>query len=156
MSSGNQATPRKYLAGTSQVPDGSLMGSRYWTCDECGGEFDVDVTPSRHKRYAHPSVGLFRWRQRRWWGWLSRHLYTLGISSGGCHSGHGDGWIVRNHYRGRRPYVLGIKRERWGDPWHRIRYGHWPNRVVIGMCGTCCPWPCCGATGLDHAEGCDG
>jgi hypothetical protein len=107
------------------------------------------------KSFLDPSPGLFRWRQRRWWGWLSMKMYTAGITSHGVHSGHADGWIVRNGYRGKRPYILGIERERWGDPWHRVKYGHWPERVW-GFCGKCAPWACCGATGAEHAEGCDG
>jgi hypothetical protein len=59
-------------------------------------------------------------------------------------------------FRGQRPYVLGLKREAWGYPWHLIRYRHWPVSVGMGMCGKCAPWPCCGATGLNHADDCDG
>lgn len=108
------------------------------------------------RAWTDPAPGVLRWRQRRWWHWLVSQLYTLGVISSNVSSGHPDGWIVWGlGWRGKRPYILGIERERWGHPWHRVRRGHWPNNVGIGICGFCAPWPCCGATGYDHAEGCD-
>lgn len=101
-----------------------------------------------------PSPGFLRWRQRKWWSRLSLQMYVAGITSGGIHSSAPGGWIVSNHYRGKRPYILWLKREEWGYPLHFLRYHHWP-RNVWGFCGVCAPWQCCGAVGFDHAEDCE-
>lgn len=116
----------------------------------------MDSAASRSALY--PTPGIFRWRQRRWWGWCCTQMYVLGIVSGGVSSGHPDGWIRRNFWRGERPYILGFQKHTWGrwPLWHRVRFGHWPETVWMGLCGICAPWPCCGATGMEHAEGCDG
>ena len=102
--------------------------------------------------------GLFRWRAWRWLRWVDLYiLYSSGLTSGGGVSGSKWGWLLHNpHWRGKRVYILWIKRRKWGYPWHLLRTGHWPNPVIWGICGKCCPWPCCGATGYDHVEGCEG
>ena len=105
-----------------------------------------------------PQPGILLWRQRQWWGWLVGRMYVLGISSGSVAKGHEDGWIHRPFFRGDRPYILGFRKFSWGR-WplaHRLRYGHWPVTVHLGMCGVCAPWPCCGSTGYGHEEDCDG
>lgn len=91
---------------------------------------------------------------------LVGRLYWLGVISGSGATTNGRfeteyGWrLTHVSWKGARPYVLGFKRQNWA-PWHRIRRGHWPYTISLGLCGRCSPWPCCGAIGLDHAEGCD-
>ncbi|MCR4338810.1 MAG: hypothetical protein NUW01_02870 [Gemmatimonadaceae bacterium] len=85
----------------------------------------------------------------RFWTWA----YTVGLISGSAWQGGGRG-TYRVSFRGKRPYVLYLRREEWGYPWHWLRYRHWPE-MVFGFCGKCGPWQCCGATGYDHAEGCE-
>ena len=121
-------------------------------CDECQGEYGPG-----HRKMAHRTAGILRWRQRRLWGWLVGRMYVLGIISGSVASGHERGWIYHSlHWRGERPYIFGFQKHGWGRLpfWHRIRYGHWPETVWLGMCGVCGPWQCCGATGFDHADDC--
>ena len=127
-------------------------GDNYY-CAACDGFYGS----KRHVKLAHPKPGPFRWRQRRWWSWLVGQMYALGIIAGSVHSGHEGGWIVHGlHWRGSRPYILYMHGYTWGRVplWHRLRRGHWPETVYLGMCGVCAPWQCCGATGFDHAEGC--
>lgn len=96
------------------------------------------------------------WREWRLTHQLARRAYVLGVIAGRGLSSTGHGWrLFHIRFRGKRPYVLGLKREKWGYPWHLIRYRHWPGPIVWGFCGKCAPWPCCGATGLDHAEDCE-
>jgi hypothetical protein len=136
-----------------RTPDAALGRDPGWTwCDECQGEY-----PRGHRKVAHRTPGIFRWRQRRWWSWLVGRMYVLGIISGSVHSGSETGWIVHSlGWRGSRPYILGTQSFSWGRVplWHRLRFGHWPETVWMGLCGVCAPWPCCGATGFDHKEGC--
>ncbi len=97
------------------------------------------------------------WRRWKITLWAAHRAYALGVIAGSGQRGTGTGWeLMFVHFRGRRPYVLGIERERWGYPLHWLRHGHWPEPVVFGLCGKCSPWPCCGATGLDHADDCEG
>jgi len=88
---------------------------------------------------------------------LCRKAYVLGLISAFGVTGAEDGcWrVCYVGWRSARPYVLGLKRERWGYPWHFLRTGHWPRPVWAGLCGICAPWPCCGATGYDHADDCE-
>lgn len=96
------------------------------------------------------------WRRWRLTHRLASRAYVLGIISGSGSRGTGDGWeLFYIGWRGRRPYVLGLEREAWGHPWHFIRHRHWPLMVWGGICGKCAPWPCCGATGMDHADDCE-
>lgn len=133
------------------MPDALRSADWRW-CAECEGHY-----PPGHRKIAHRTPGIFRWRQRRWWASFVHNAYAAGLISGSVSSGHNGGWIVHSlRWRGRRPYVLWIEAARWEHPWHRVRRGHWPEPIVMGLCGKCAPWPCCGATGMDHAEGCDG
>lgn len=122
-------------------------------CAACDG-----IYGKGHAKVAHPKPGPFRFRQRRWYGWLVHWMYGVGIIGGSIWSGHADGWIVHG-LRWRtwpRPYILGRPRRAWGR-WplvHRLCYGHWPETVWLGRCGVCGPWDCCGATGFDHAPDC--
>lgn len=99
-------------------------------------------------------------KPRRWriTLWAAHRAYVLGIIAGSSQSTGGGraGWELNYvNWRGRRPYVLGLERERWGYQFHWLRYRHWPEPIAFGACGKCSPWPCCGATGLDHAEHCE-
>lgn len=82
-------------------------------------------------------------------GWA----YSMGVVSGGFYSytaaGDECGVFLDLHPR---PYVLGKKRERWLHP---VRYGH-RFYDVLGMCGKCVPWPCCGSIDVGHAADCEG
>lgn len=87
---------------------------------------------------------------RRLWS----RCYTLGITSNGpgwCWDTHGEHLTHRPRLRGSRPYVLGVKRETWRCWLHGHRRG---EPVGFGYCGRCVPWPCCGATTLDHHPDC--
>lgn len=86
---------------------------------------------------------------------LASRLYALGVASGDTWGLQGDTQTVQVHWRGKRPYILGWPRPKWRC---LLRYRHWPTSHMIfaGFCGKCCPWPCCGAITLDHADGCDG
>jgi hypothetical protein len=100
------------------------------------------------------------WRRWRITLRAASSAYALGIIAGsgqkGCPGARGGWELVYINWRGSRPYVLGLERERWGYPLHWLRYRHWPEPVWAGMCGKCAPWPCCGATGFDHADDCEG
>jgi hypothetical protein len=105
------------------------------------------------------TAGFLRWRDRGITHRIVHKLYVLGVISGSGATTNGryqteHGWrLTFVSFHGRRPYVLGLEREAWGYPWHLLRYRHWPE-MVWGCCGKCAPWPCCGATGYEHAEGC--
>ncbi len=94
-----------------------------------------------------------------------RLAYTLGIVSGtGWTLDRPDGWrITHIGFRGRRTYILGVDRDRFTQRRHCYRsqiagHGRWhrysPTQMLGDICGVCCPWPCCGATGEDHAADC--
>jgi hypothetical protein len=95
---------------------------------------------------------------------VSRYAYTLGLISGGV---AGFNHREKGNFQGMyldwkpRPYVLGKEREAWGwlfcKPFHRLKRGHWPGPLLTlfgPTCGTCVPWPCCGATGWRHTDDC--
>lgn len=97
----------------------------------------------------------------QWWVdfacWFNSKLYVLGVISGsGFGSFHRDGvWRYDAHINldfRPRPYVLGRQRKFW---FHLPRFGH-GYYEVMGMCGKCAPWPCCGSIGYDHAADCGG
>ncbi len=98
---------------------------------------------------------LTSWREWELTHRLVSRAYGLGIISGSGSSSTASGrWrLFHVSFRGRRPYILNRKRREWGAPWHRLKYGHWPE-WIWGFCGKCGPWDCCGATGVDHAPGC--
>lgn len=98
------------------------------------------------------------WRHWRLTGRLASWAYALGIISGYSSSTCPDYegfWChrFRRSLRGKRPYVLGWRREKWACI---LRYRHWPGEDIgcMGRCGKCIPWTCCGSTGYDHVEGC--
>jgi hypothetical protein len=99
----------------------------------------------------------WRWRGWRITGWLNSKAYALGITAGaswGTCSQPGHRCCHRKaSWRGKRPYVLGWRREKWACI---LRYRHWPGEDIgfMGRCGKCVPWTCCGSTGYDHADGC--
>lgn len=93
---------------------------------------------------------LMRLRSSRRYGDLLGHLYALGVISGACHSyGGGKPPEHRGHWRGRRPYVLGFQRERWGCLIKRHHVASDEERYG-GLCGRCMPCPYCGETRWDH------
>ena len=118
-----------------------------------------------------------RWHWRRWHltRWVFGRLYWLGITSNGgssgnhCHlftpypdpcQGHSPkwGWVAHGPGWGSllrpRVYILGWEVWKWGC---LLRRHHWPGEHIgLGACGKCAPWPCCGATTLEHAVWCEG
>lgn len=95
------------------------------------------------------------WRYWRIAHRLAGRAYWLGIISGSVLEGSPRGWqLTHVYWRGHRPYALGFDTTNW-LPWHVVRYRHLPNNVGMGICGKCSPWPCCGSTGMDHADQCE-
>jgi len=105
----------------------------------------------------------------RWLHRLASLLYVAGITrtGGSARTGGHDpvgGWIydlpqwrdVLPRRGQMRPYMLGKPSEWWdcqrtqGLSLRR----HRPGPFVWGICGTCHPWPCCGAIGLTHTREC--
>ena len=101
----------------------------------------------------------------RHWGWrrwaLTRRIscwgYTIGITTGACYTfdpgPHGcDGCISGTRVRGKRTYILGIRRE----VWRCWLVGHHRRGIEVGYgnCGKCVPWPCCGSQQEAHVPGC--
>jgi hypothetical protein len=98
-----------------------------------------------------------RWKSWRIWWQINMRLYTLGITSSG-----GGLWmgrcefcgIERQHmapcWRGRRPYILGARREFWTC----LRRGHRRSPTDYGLCSVCCPCPSCGSTNPSHDGDC--
>jgi hypothetical protein len=118
-------------------------------CPECRlGEYYEKDRQARRCRH---------WPWRRWRishrvaGWC----YTLGVTSGGGSWTYGDGhsgcmgWLPS--LRGKRVYILGVKREVWQCWRQRHRCG---EEVGFGFCGKCVPWSCCGSEREAHAAGC--
>jgi hypothetical protein len=90
----------------------------------------------------------------RLWCWLAHKTYSIGLSSGGCHSWLSDGTpVTRINWRGKRCYFLGWERQKWRCV---LKFHHWPRDwpVAFGLCGRCVPWSCCGSTWRDHAADC--
>lgn len=100
---------------------------------------------------------------------VARFLYCSGITRSGGGSSHWGrdphgtvymlpSWRHVLPRKGRlRPYVLWLPSDWWecqqAQGW-RLRGRHKPGPFVHGLCGTCTPWPCCGATGNAHAPEC--
>jgi hypothetical protein len=121
--------------------------------------------------------GRWHWRRWRLTAWVFGRLYWLGITATGGSSGNhcaepgalrddclghpgwgfwvhrGPGWRALDPRKG-RVYVLGIRTEWLALLPYCLRNGHWPLWLEGMGCGKCAPWPCCGAVGYDHAEGC--
>ena len=164
---------------------GDCLSRCYWCgqhCDDdpCEGARQAAIDQAEYERLraAQPPTRCYgRWHWRRWrlTRWVFSRLYVWGITAtGGCTGnkceglgslrrdcpGHpGWGWIARGpgwrSLLGRRVYVLGVRTD-WLRMLPRcLRAGHWPLEVM-GFCGKCAPWPCCGATGYDHAAWCQG
>lgn len=97
------------------------------------------------------------WPWRRWkitgrlLGWAASAGLIAGYSVTFGMDGH-DGCRGRVSWRGKRHSILGADREIWRC-W---RAGHRRGvHIALGYCGKCLPWPCCGSTGEDHADGCE-
>lgn len=87
---------------------------------------------------------------RRLWS----RAYTLGVTSNGpgwCWDTHGEHLLGRPRLGGSRYYVVGWQVWKWRCV---LRGRHWPGEPLGPVCTKCAPWPCCGATTLDHADGC--
>lgn len=98
-----------------------------------------------------------RWKSWRIWGWVNMKAYVLGLTAGGgvsygrCeHCGVGR-QQMRPSWRGKRPYILGIRREAWAC----ARRGHRHQATSWGLCSVCAPCPSCGSTNPNHAGDCN-
>jgi hypothetical protein len=104
--------------------------------------------------------GPWSWRRWKLTSTLDRWGYALGVHAGAGWrmeaTGSWDTITWRAFRWTRRPYALGWPIEKWRC---LLRYRHWPHwpggsPVALGMCGRCCPWPCCGSIEQDHADDC--
>jgi hypothetical protein len=115
--------------------------------DDCAGRVaDLEVARDRHGR----------WRGSRAASWLLGKAYAAGLIAGysvGTCRQPGHRWCAgRVSWRGRRPYVLGFRREEWRCI---LRYRHWPaDPIIFGFCSKCMPCPDCGSRTAGHETGC--
>lgn len=98
-----------------------------------------------------------RWKSWQIWSRISGRLYVLGITSSG-----GGTWfgrcefcgLGRQHFaptwKGKRPYIFGLRRETWAC----LRRGHRRSDTYYGLCSICCPCPSCGSTDPSHSGDC--
>lgn len=156
----------------------------YWcgkNCDDdpCADarQAAIDRADLERRRALEPPTrcyGPWHWRRWRLTGWVFGRLYVLGITAWGATYGNKctrpmslrsdcpghQGWVIRGpgwgalDPRRKRVYVLGMRTEWLLLLPTCLRAGHWPLWLEGMGCGKCTPWPCCGATGYDHAEGC--
>ncbi len=97
-----------------------------------------------------------RWKSWKGWSRIASRLYTLGITSSGGGTSFGRCEFcgvgrqqIAPRWRGKRHYILGIKRETWRC---LLKYHHRRTATYItaGLCSKCCPCPDCGSTDADH------
>ena len=100
-----------------------------------------------------------RWKSWRVWSRLASRLYVLGVTSSGGGVSYGNCefcGISRQHmaprWRGKRSYILGLRREAWCC----LRHGHRHAPTSYGLCAVCCPCPSCGSTDPEHSGDCGG
>ena len=97
-----------------------------------------------------------RWKSWRVWLWISTRLYSLGLSTGGgvtygrCEFCGIDRQHHAPRWRGKRSYVLGVRRETWTC----LRRGHRHSPTYYGLCSICAPCPSCGSTDPRHPGDC--
>ncbi|MFC0626139.1 hypothetical protein [Kribbella deserti] len=141
------ATPRHWPTYT--LDDGDTGGDSA-ACGDCSY---ADLS-SRHQTCNH-DINHRAWRQWRAVSWVLGKLYSFGVVSSYGHQWGGgcnrciSGPIKWTLFRG--PYVLFAQRETWRCWLAGHRRG---VEVGFGYCGKCVPWPCCGSTTWDHADGC--
>lgn len=142
------ATPRHWPTYMPYV-----AGQHPATCPECEHHAVDDALSKMCCERDHR-----RWKSWNIWSRISARLYVLGI----CSSGGGVSYgrcqfcgIGRQHmaprWRGRRPYVLGVKREAWAC----LRRGHRRSETDYGLCSTCLPCPSCGSPEPAHEGDCE-
>ena len=119
-------------------------------CPDC-----VASDAYRRERESRCKLDHRRWKSWRIWWRISSRLYTFGVTSSGGGVSYGRCefcGIGRQHmaprWRGKRPYILGVKRETWACliKRHHRRVEHYPT----GLCAICCPCPECGSTDREH------
>ena len=100
-----------------------------------------------------------RWKSWSIWWRLAGWLYVIGITASGGGVSYGRCefcGIGRQHiaprWRGKRSYILGMRREEWTC----LRRGHRHSPTEYGLCAICCPCPSCGSTDPEHAGDCGG
>ena len=100
-----------------------------------------------------------RWKSWRIWQRISSRLYVLGITASGGGTSYGRCefcGIARQHtaphFRGKRVYILGVKR----DTWTCLLRGHRRAETYYGLCSICCPCPSCNSTDPSHSSDCGG
>lgn len=129
---------------------------RTWVLDDDGYEPPCpwcarDMAIEAHEGCEHSHHG--RWRRWRIVHRALSRLYVLGIVKGwsSCYSAYCRGCAAHIHW-GRSGYLLGWPRWKWRC---LLVARHWPGEEVLrGMCGKCCPWPCCGSQESGHKGGC--
>lgn len=114
----------------------------------------VEEQGDRLVEYAHKG-------HRRWWSWrivrwFSGRAYSLGVISGSswsnCCCSLGAKPVTRLYWRGRRSYLLGVKRETWACLFRGHRR---TEHLGCGLCTICAPCSECGSTDVRHADGID-
>jgi hypothetical protein len=98
-----------------------------------------------------------RWKSWHIWWLIASRLYVLGITSsgGGVSMGRCEFCgITRQHmapnWRGKRSYILGVRRETWTC----LRRGHRHSPTHYGLCSVCAPCPSCESTDPSHPGDC--
>lgn len=89
------------------------------------------------------------WRDWRVWRAWCSWAYAMGITAGGGTSFQHCCRQTWNRWRGRRSYILGLRRERWGCLLLRHHIASDAERYGV-HCGICLPCPDCGATVWYH------
>jgi hypothetical protein len=114
---------------------------------------------SQRERIAKCRAEHRRWKSWNIWSRIAGRLYVLGVTSSGGGTSFGRCefcGIGRQHmaprWRGRRSYILGVKRETWGCLFRGHRR---TEHLGCGLCTICAPCSECGSTDVAHSDGID-
>lgn len=94
---------------------------------------------ARHKAWLRTGFGR----------WFARHAYTLGLITGQSWTTSATcSGCVKLYWRGKRPYILGARREWWSC---LLRYRHLYAPLYDGwLCAKCAPCPTCQSADPRH------